>query len=289
MTPKLAYILSLPRSGSTVLTSMLDQKRGVISPPESSFPQVLGQLKREEREDAHRLAAWYLASTFPGTPLNLDEAAACMKGDDESILIEIGRALAGKLGRNPDEVSLVAWKTTRTISMNDAPLRTSGRFVILRRHPHNVFESQFRVHFGANNRHPMRFAAFRESYEWAFSRIPVERRFDLDYEEIPDRLEALLEFLGIDHQGEWESGSSSLEHVAGNRPWLSQILDEFRSDDDAKRERLNSHQRISLKRSLRLAAAAKPLMPMLRRRFDRAVLATIGQRVDKILHRSGHR
>ena len=57
---KLAFILSLPRSGSTVLSAMLDRKKGIVSPPESSFPQMLGTLTPEERADKRWLAALYL-------------------------------------------------------------------------------------------------------------------------------------------------------------------------------------------------------------------------------------
>lgn len=285
---KLAYILSLPRSGSTVLTSMLDQRRGVISPPESSFPQVLSKLTPEERSDPLRIAALYIASTFPGTPLTLQETVACISDDDEETLIRIGLALTEKLGRNPHDISLVVWKTTRTIAMNEAPLRTSGRFVILRRHPHNVFESQFRVHFGKHNRHPLRFAAFRRSYEWAFRQIPPQRRMDLDYEQIPDRMSELMEFLGMPDQGVWDDGISSLQEVADKRPWLSQILDEFRSDDAAKRNRLEPAKRRRLDRALRITGLAEPLMPLLRRRFDEAVLADIRQRASRILAKGGH-
>lgn len=279
----LAFILSLPRSGSTVLTSMLDQRKGVISPPESSFPQVLGELTPEERADPRLLAALYIASTFPGTPLTLEEAETCMCGSDQEILIRIGKALAGKLGRNPDEISLVVWKTTRTICMNRGPLATDGRFVILRRHPHNVFESQFRVHFGLHNRRAWRFALFRESYENAFAKIPAERRIDMDYEDIPARMDELLGFLGITDTGLWNTGSSSLEHVAANRPWLSQILQEFRNDDAEKRARLDTNQMRSLDYWLKAVKLAHPLMPVLRRHYDMLTLNHIRSQAQILL------
>jgi len=282
-TMSLAFVLSLPRSGSTVLTSLLDQRKGVISPPESSFPQMLGLATDKERSDPRRLAAIYLASTFPGTPLTLEEACTCMNGTDGEILTNIGKALAAKLGRNPEDVSLVVWKTTRTICLNRGPLATGGRFVILRRHPHNVFESQFRVHFGLHNRKPLRFAAFRESYEWAFSRIPRDRVFELDYEEIPTRLAALLEFLGIEDQGVWENGTSSLEQVAANRPWLSEILNEFRSDDAQKRSRLNPTQTGRLDCCIKSARLLRPAMPMLRRHYDQQTVEHIRRKAEDIL------
>ena len=283
--PQLAFILSLPRSGSTVLTSMLDQRKGVVSPPESSFPQMLGLATGRERSDPRRLAAIYIASTFPGTPLTLDEATSCMNGSDEEILTNIGRALAAKLGRNPEDVSLVVWKTTRTICLNRGPLATSGRFVILRRHPHNVFESQFRVHFGLHNRKPLRFAAFRESYEWAFSGIPEDRVLELDYEEIPACLAALLEFLGIEDLGLWENGTSSLEQVAINRPWLSEILKEFRNDDAEKRKRLDPAQTTRLDRDINRARLLRPLMPLLRWHYDMQTARHIRRKAEDILNR----
>jgi hypothetical protein len=285
----LAYILSLPRSGSTVLTSMLDQRKGVISPPESSFPQMLGLATAAERRDPRRLAALYIASTFPGTPLKLDEAESCMNGNDEEILTGIGKALAVKLGRDPDDITCVVWKTTRTISKNRGPLSTSGRFVILRRHPHNVFESQFRVHFGMHNRNPLRFAAFRESYEWAFSRIPRERKFELDYEEIPGKLGKLMEFLGIEDRGLWEGGALSLQQVAESRPWLAQILSEFRSDDAEKRARLDPAHTAKLDQGMRQVRLLRPLMPWLRHHYDMQSVSHIRKRADEILTGDGDR
>ena len=264
---------------------MLDRRKGVISPPESSFPQVLGELAPDERRDPRGLAALYIASTFPGTPLSLDESEACMRGDDGEILVEIGRALAAKLGREPSEVALVVWKTTRTICMNRGPLATGGRFVILRRHPHNVFESQFRVHFGRNNRRPFRFAAFRESYESAFRRIPPERLFELDYEEIPSRMGDLLGFLGHEDAGAWEGASSSLRHVAENRPWLAEILGDFESRDSEKRSRIDPVQAAKLDAALSRVRVMRPLMPALRRHFDRATLGAIRRQASQLLAR----
>lgn len=279
----LAYILSLPRSGSTVLTSLLDQRAGVICPPESSFPQILGVITRKERNDPRRLAALYIASTFPGTPLELDEAEACMCGDDSDILTGLGCALAAKLGRDPGLVRTVVWKTTRTIGMNVAPIRSGGRFIILRRHPHNVFESQFRVHFGANNRRPGRFALFRESYEHAFTRLPTERTMQVDYDRIPEQFESMLTFLGIDGSEIWTEGSSALAAVAANRPWLSQIMDRFENKDPEKRARLDPKSTTALDRSLATVKPFRPLLGPLRLIADRRTLGHIRERAELLL------
>jgi len=279
----LAYILSLPRSGSTVLTSLLDQRAGVVCPPESSFPQILGVISRKERSDPRRLAALYIASTFPGTPLDLDEAEACMRGDDTEVLTKLGCSLAAKLGRDPGLVRTIVWKTTRTIGMNAAPIRSGGRFIVLRRHPHNVFESQFRVHFGANNRRPGRFALFRESYEHAFAKLPADRTMQVDYDRIPEQFEAMVAFLGINGTGTWREGTSALAAVAANRPWLSQIMDRFDNKDPEKRTRLDPKATSKLDRWLTAVEPIRPLLGPLRLAADRRTLGHIRSRAHQLL------
>jgi hypothetical protein len=279
----LAYILSLPRSGSTVLTSLLDQREGVVSPPESSFPQILGVLTCRERQDPRMLAALYIASTFPGTPLNLDEAEACMCGDDPDILIQIGRALATKLGRDTSKLHTILWKTTRTIGMNAMPIATGGRFIVLHRHPHNVFESQFRVHFGANNRRPWRFAMFRESYEYAFSKLPSERTLHVEYDTIPRQLPTILQFLGIDNNTSWTQGSSALAAVAANRPWLSQIMETFENRDPEKRARLDPRVTKTLDRCISITSRLRPFLAPLRTAADYRTLGHIRVRSNAML------
>lgn len=265
----LAYILSQPRSGSTVLTAILDKRKGVVCMPESSFPQALGQISREERADPRWLAALYLGSTFPPTPLTFQDALACMKGDNEEILISLGRALAGKLGRDPGDVRTVVWKTTRTIGMHRGPLETSGRFIVLRRHPHNVFESQSRFDYGVRNRRPFRYAVFSQSYEHALNRLPEERKFEIEYDDTEKRLPALLEFLNIEDQGPWQSGGSSLDLVAQSCSWLTQITEEFRNTDPEKRARLAPEMIRSVDRALALTRPLRPFMGPLRAYFDK--------------------
>ena len=265
----LAYILSQPRSGSTVLTAILDKRKGVVCMPESSFPQALGVMSRNERSDRQWLAAMYLGSTFPPTPLTFGDALRCMDGSDEEILMSLGRALAEKLGRDPAEVHTVVWKTTRTIGMHRGPLATSGRFIALRRHPHNVFESQSRFDYGVRNRRPFRYAVFTQSYEHALGRLPADRTFLIDYDDTEHRLPALLEFLKIDDRGPWESGGSSLDLVAQSCSWLTQITEEFRNTDPEKRARLAPEMVSSVDRALAWTRPLRPLMGPLRAHFDK--------------------
>lgn len=286
-TATLTFILSEPRSGSTVLSAMLDRRKGVICLPESSFPQVLGMVTEAERKDPYKLAALYLGSTFPPgpnppTPLTAEDAAACMEGSDEKILINLGMALARKIGRDPGKVSTVLWKTTRTIRMNRCPLATSGKFVVLRRNRQNVFESQFRVDFGVRNRNPWRYAVFAQSYENAFASLPNHRTYHIDYERIPDQFSELLAFLGVEDHGEWEEGNSSLDLLSQTTPWLKTATGEFKNTDSEKRERLDPKQKKSLESALFWTRPLRPFMGLVRDYYDRRSLGHI--REDAKMH-----
>ena len=266
--PQLVYILSQPRSGSTVLTALLDKRKGVVCMPESSFPQVLGQITKKERADRRWLAALYLGSTFPPTPLTLDDAEGCMTGGDAEILSNLGKALAEKLGRNPGDVTHVVWKTTRMVGMHRGPSTAGGKFLVLRRHPHNVFESQFRFEYGARNRRPFRYAVFAQSYENAMAKCPSGRTFTMEYDDIPGVFPAMFSFLAIDDRGEWSEGRSSMEIVAANCSWLTQVTAEFENTDPEKRSRLDPAVVSRLEAMLAITRPFRPFAGLLRRFFD---------------------
>lgn len=260
--------------------------------PESSFPQVLGEISSEERNDRRWLAAMYIGSTFPSeprppTPLTLDDAESCMEGSNEEILAALGRFLARKIGRDPDQVNTVVWKTTRTIGLHAGPLTTSGKFIVLRRNLHNVFESQFRVDFGLRNRKPLRYAVFAHSYEHSFGRLPPERTFELDYEVIPDQLPAMIDFIGVEDLGEWEGQGSSLDLVMKAASWLTQVTENFKSEDVEKRARLDSRQVATLDRAWLLARLGRPVMGPLRRYFDLRSLDDIRAVARRIIATEG--
>lgn len=267
--PTLCYILSLPRSGSTVLSALLDRKKGVVSPPESVFPQMLGTVTSKEREDKRWMAALYLGSTLTPTPLSLEDAELCMKGSNEEILIALGKAVAVKLGRDAERIEAVVWKTPRMVGMHEGPLSTDGKFVVLRRNPHNVFESQFRVDFGEKNRNPYRFALLRESYEHAFSRLPKERTIEITYDSLPGSLADLVRFMGVASVGDWENTSSSLDLAAQHCGHMADVTKPFENTDPAKRARLDSAQIRKLEFAMRLARPTRFLLGPLRAHFDR--------------------
>ncbi|MEO7098027.1 MAG: sulfotransferase [Luteolibacter sp.] len=281
--PTLAYILSLPRSGSTVLSAMLDKRKGIVSPPESCFPQVLGTVTSEERKNRRWMAALYIGSTFPPTQLNLDEAATCMEGTNEEILIALGRAVAAKLDRDPDEVRTVVWKTPRNVGMHAGPFSTPGKFIVLRRNPHNVFESQFRVGFGIKNRNPYRFSIFRESYEHAFARIPNERKLEVNYDDLPEVLTKIVGFLGLTDQGDWETSKSSLDLAAESCSWMSDVTKEFKNQDPDKRARLDPKQVRTLDLAMKLARPTRSILGPVRAHFDHQSLLWCKNRAIKLL------
>jgi hypothetical protein len=260
--------------------------------PESSFPQVLGAVSAKERKDTRWMAAMYIGSTFPSnprppTPLTLDEAESCIRGDNEDILLSLGHQLAKKIGRDANEVTTVVWKTTRTIGLHRGPLNTSGKFVVLRRNLHNVFESQFRVDFGIRNRNPLRYVIFAHSYEHAFARLPRHRTFELNYETIPNQLEALLDFIGAEDRGEWNSGQSSLELVTKNASWLTDVTKKFSNTDAEKRGRLDKSQLSSLSRSWTMTRPFRQFLGPLRRHFDHRSMNDIRSVARHILATEG--
>jgi hypothetical protein len=268
LSPTLAYILSLPRSGSTVLAAMLDRRSGIVSPPESSFPQVLGAITNKERSDPRVLAALYLGSTFTPSPLSFEELEQCMKGSNQDILVSLGLATAAKFNRNASEVEVIVWKTPRTVGMHAGPLSTNGKFIVLRRNPHNVFESQFRVGFGEKNRRPLRFAIFRESYENAFSRLPPEQVLNVDYDHLPGALEDITRFLGVAGQGEWPGTGGSFEMAAKACGHMREVTEAFVNRDPEKRARLADSQVKKLERALMIARPMRPFLRPVRAYFD---------------------
>lgn len=286
---KLVYILSLPRSGSTVLSAILDRRKGIVSPPESSFPQVLSVITPEERNDPRRLASLYLGATFVPTPLSLAEAEACMGGTDREILIGLGLAVAEKLGRDRAEVKAIVWKTPRTVGMHRVPLETDGRFIVLRRNPHNVFESQFRVEFGTNNRKPWRFAVFRESYEHAFARLPKDRVIEIEYDALPGAVDDILRFLDLENAREWESQLGSLDAAAEKMGHMAEVTKEFRNRDPEKRARLEPAQIRTLDRAMALARPIRGLLGPVRAHFDMQSMGPIRDRAERILNEWKHR
>lgn len=251
--------------------------------PESSFPQIMGVISKKERSDPRWLAALYIACTFPPTPISLDEAEACMKGGDEEILFELGKALASKLSRPTDQVIEVVWKTTRTVGMHKGLLATKGKFVIIHRNPINVFESQFRVSFGKGNRNPLRFAIFNESYQNAFNRIPQDRKYEMNYDDLPDALEDLLEFLGVEDTGEWQDGKGAMDLVAERCSWLNQITSVFENTDALKRDRLDVNKVKQLEYAMAIARPLRPLLRPVRSYFDESSVTSIRERAKQLL------
>ncbi len=279
------FVISEPRSGSTVLTAMLDRRQGILSMPESSFPQVLGYLHARDRSDPKRLAAIYIGSTFVPTPLDQEEIEACMQGCDCEVLDQLATATARKVGRDPADLGFAVWKTVRTIGMHRVIESLDAKVVILRRHPHNVFESQSRFSFGVRNRKPLRYAIFRQSYESAFESLRVSRCLNIDYDNLPEAISTICDFIGLPDRGVWPDNSSHFSEVAGQCSWLSEITGEFRNRDIEKRSRLDATMCRHLDCCLSLTRPLRPFMFPVRRYFDRRSLGHVLQIAGRLLHR----
>jgi len=282
------YILSLPRSGSTLLSRFLDEFDPLLSLPESAFPQILDLISESEWTDREWVAALFQTSSFSGAILDLSETAACIRGDRFETLEAIETRCAEKLGRDPGALRWVAWKTTRVTSRTRWLADSGGRFLILRRNPLNVFQSQFRVHFGLHNRNPLRFALFRASYEAGFSRCPRPETFEIEYARLPEALPALLAWLGLGAAAPRQQGESGLR-VAANRPWHDNLFNAFENRDPEKVAQIPHHQRWLLRAAIAAATPLTPLLLPMRARLDLAVWQTIRARAESLIGRPPNR
>lgn len=255
------FIVSVPRSGSTVLTNMLDKYEDVLCLPESFFPAVLELATDDELKDCRWMAALFVVSCSDGSPLELDEAEACIRENRQDTLDALANAIALKVGRNPAQIRTVVWKFTRMVGCRRFAASVGGRFIILHRNPLNVYESQFRVPFGDKNRNPARFALFSASYETAFSDYPDGKTLRLNYPEIPVSMPRVLDWIGSSTTLRGAS-AGGMGEISGQRPWHAEIDKPFKNDDARKLKNLSPWQTASY----RLIRAALSLMPFVTRK-----------------------
>jgi len=255
------FIVSVPRSGSTVLTNMLDKYEDVLCLPETFFPGVMELVDDTEWKNRRWMAALFMVSCSDGSPLELDEAAACIRENRRDTLDALANAITLKAGRDPAKIRTVVWKFTRMVGCWRFAASVGGRFIILKRNPLNVYESQFRVSFGEKNRNPARFALFSSSYDAAFSDYPVGQTIRLNYPEIPESMPRILDWIGssASPRGVVAGG---MEEISGQRPWHTEIDKPFKNDDARKLKNLGTWQTASY----RLTRAALSLMPSIARK-----------------------
>jgi hypothetical protein len=276
------FIVSLPRSGSTVLTTMLDQYQDVLCLPESYFPALLDTLDRHELGNPERVAALFMATCLDGSPLTFAEAMDCVRNDKLATLEAIESKVAVKYGRDPGSINIVVWKYTRYVGRLPDLDRYHGHFVILRREPLNVFESQFRVDFGEKNRSTLRFALFESSYKAAFSAYPKEHSLEIDYPDLPDAIPVILRTAGSSGIKR-NQGGGGLSDYSGSKPWHTEITKPFKNNDPEKLLNLTPIQ----KTTYRLCSGFLDLLPFIgllaRKAADQRETGAAGRRADMVL------
>jgi len=235
------FIVSVPRSGSTLLTNLLDAYDDVVCPPESFFPAVLEMMDTTELSEKRKVAALFVVSCSDGSPLTMEEAETCIHADKGQTLDALALAIAEKLGRDPAAIRAVVWKYTRMVGCWRFPAAHGGRFIILHRNPLNVYESQFRVPFGQKNKNPIRFALFSSSYTVAFAGYPKAQTLELGYPDIPARLPELIAWVGSAGQKR-EASAGTLDEIAGRNPWHANINKPFENKDPEKLKNLSVWQ-----------------------------------------------
>lgn len=282
MNRKRLFIVSVPRSGSTVLTTMLDQYQDVLCLPEAYFPALLDTLDQDEFKNTERVASLFMATCLDGSPLTFEEARDCVCDDKLATLEAIESQVAIKYGRDPGSIRVVVWKYTRYVGKLPDLDRYNGHFVTLRRDPLNVFESQFRVDFGEKNRSTLRFALFESSYKAAFRAYPKERTLKIDYPDLPAAVPVILRTAGSSGIKRDQS-SGGLGDYSGNKPWHSEITKPFKNTDPEKLRNLSKNQRITY----RLSSGSLNLLPFIgflaRKAADHRETGAAGHRADMVL------
>lgn len=233
MTYQTLFVASLPRSGSTVLTHMLDQREDVLALPESFFPATLELVDDATFSQRELMAGLFIASCSDGAPLDFNETLECITPDRKETLDRLATAIARHMERDPAKIRVVIWKATRIVGCWKFAESMGGRFLILDRPLLNIYNSQFRVHFGQKNRNPLRFSLFAASYEWAFRHYPANKTRRLAYANIPSEIEAIAKWAGSEGKMRAE-GESAVSRTAGNNAWHSGIGSQFQNRDREK-------------------------------------------------------
>lgn len=276
------FIVSVPRSGSTLLTNLLDSNDDVICPPESFFPAVLEMLDASEMRDRRKIAALFVVSCSDGSPLTLHEAEVCIRPDKHETLDALAIAIARKLGRDPDKIRTVVWKFTRMVGCCKFAADIGGKFIVLHRNPLNVYESQFRVPFGEKNKNPLRFALFAASYDIAFKEYPKDRLLQLDYPQIPQRLAEIVRWIGSSGTSR-ELSTGNLKAVSDENPWHSNINKPFDNRDAEKLGNLKWWQRAGFHMGRTILNQLGPLAKKARCLADQRQMSALRSQASKLL------
>jgi hypothetical protein len=279
------FIVSVPRSGSTLLTNLLDTNEDVVCPPESFFPAVLEMLDASEMCDRRKVAALFVVSCSDGSPLTLDEAEACILEDKRDTLDALAIAIARKLGRDPERIRTAIWKFTRMVGCWKFAAGIGGRFIVLHRNLLNVYESQFRVPFGKKNENPARFALFAASYDVAFSGYPKDKVLRLDYPEIPVRMTEIVEWIGSSGRKR-EANEGTPNAVSDKNPWHANINKPFDNRDAEKLKNLKWWQTAGFALSRSLLKPLKPLNRKARLLADQRQMAALRSQAADLLEKS---
>lgn len=252
-----------------MLARLLSSRADVLCVPESFFPGLLDWVTEEDWQNPAWMAALFHASCSDGSPLSLAEAQDCMLGGPQSSMAALARKVAEKDGRDPGRIRAVVWKSTRLVGSHRKTDALGWKYLILKRPELNVYESQFRVPFGAKNRDPRRFALFAASYEEAFRTLPAGKTRELNYGEIPRELDAVLAWMGSRAGVDVTDRPGILDKTAGQRPWHSAIGSDFRDDDEAKLSNLSDTQVRQFQRARGIFRRVGILPRLARARADR--------------------
>jgi acyl carrier protein len=194
--PPCAFVLSAPRSGSTLLRAMLSAHPQVFAPPELHLLTFAGMKARRERFGAdHHLDEGLLGALMELRGVSLAEAKAALEAleSEDAPTHAVWRTLqeecAPRMFVEKAPVNTIAYEF---LERAEAMVR-DARFIVLHRHPHAVIDSCVRTRMpwvfdlGAGEPHDVSEALWlrcNENCVRLLESVPRSRCLQLAYEDL---------------------------------------------------------------------------------------------------------
>jgi len=250
---KIVFVYSVPRSGSTYFTKLLEDKKGYVVMPETYL---------------------HLALTSEDFELSEKSVSSCMPDDFPISNIELYNYLIKSNDKLNDFLSLIkekfapeylVLKTTRLLGYaNKVNINYEYRNIWIDRNPLNIFESLTRVSFGENNSNPLRFAVWYSSYYFTKIRFNSEI---VCYSESVNYVRNLPE-------GSTVLKSYSSEYHS-TKSWHANLNKNFNNTDLQKLENLSKYDIIAIQLSIFILKLFAPIFNYLRISYDKKLLRKI--------------
>lgn len=254
---KIIFVYSVPRSGSTYFTKLLENKKGYVVMPETYLHLAL--LSKD-----FIISEKSINSCMPdGFPITNKEIYNSIKNSEDKL-----RDFICLLQRkfNPEYLVL---KSTRLLGYaNLINLNFECRSIWIDRNPLNIYESLTRVSFGKKNSNPFRFAVWYNSYYYSRTRLNSEI---VCYSESVKYIRNLPEGITV-----LKSYSSKYHST---KSWHSNLNKSFNNTDLKKLDNLSNNYKLLIQLSILILKLFNPFFNYLRISYDKKMLRKINKAI----------